>query len=255
MRKQRQAQELYVLNFCRQQYRQEDSPRLSIERSVNICKHPLWKCEKFLKMTCQARYEKRKEWKLCFCFLSGKHVVIDCTYRGCGVKGCNTRYHRLLHREASGKPKDGGVEDPQQKAEANSAFCSLKSSGILPVIPVIIQNGKKLESTLALSDSGASLQFINKTLADKLNAHGEEINLIVAVIHGMNDVKSERFTVGFRGKTRSDTQHITFYTQKNIDAGTKIYISRDFKYAHPHLSVLGNETLQLKYVKMILDQN
>ena len=23
-------------------------------------KHPLWKCEKFLKMTCQARYEKPK---------------------------------------------------------------------------------------------------------------------------------------------------------------------------------------------------
>ena len=28
-------------------------------------KHPLWKCEKFLKMTCQARYEKTKELKLC----------------------------------------------------------------------------------------------------------------------------------------------------------------------------------------------
>ena len=105
-------------------------------------KHPLWKCETFLKMPCQARYKKVKELKLCFCCLAGKHVVKDCTYKACGVKGCNKRHHRLLHREANGRPKDSGVEDPQQKAEANTAFCSLKSSGILPVIPVIIQIGK-----------------------------------------------------------------------------------------------------------------
>ena len=58
-----------------------------------------------------------------------------------------------------------------------------------------------------------------------------------------------------RGKTRSDTHHITVYTHENIDAGTKIYKYRDFKYVHPHLSVLGDETLQLKDVKMIFCQN
>ena len=56
-------------------------------------KHPLWKCETFLKMTCQARYEKVKELKPCFCCLAGKHVVKDCTYKACGVKGCNRRHH------------------------------------------------------------------------------------------------------------------------------------------------------------------
>ena len=142
-------------------------------------------------MTCQARYEKAKGLKLCFCCLAGKHVVKDCTYKACGVKGCNKRHHRLLHREANGRPKDSGVEDTQQKAEANSAFCSLKSSGILPVIPVIIQVGKMQESTLALCDSGASLSFIDKTLADKLNAHGEEVDLSVAGMLGTNEVKCE----------------------------------------------------------------
>ena len=138
-------------------------------------KHPLWKCEKFLKVTCQARYEKAKELKLCFCCLARKHVVKDCTFKACGVKGCSRRHHRLLHREADERPKESGVEDPQRKAEANSAFCSLKSSGILPVIPVIIQVGKNQESTLALCDSGASLSFIDKKLADELNAHGKKL--------------------------------------------------------------------------------
>ena len=218
-------------------------------------KYPLWKCEKFLKMTCQARYEKVKELKLCFCCLAGKHVVKDCTYKACGVKDCNRRHHRLLHRETNERQKGSGTEDPQQKEEANSAFCSLKSSGILPVIPVIIQIGKKQESTLALCDSGASLSFIDKELANKLNAHGEEIDLSVTGIHGTNDVKCERFTVGIRGKAMSDTHHMTIYTHPNIDAGTKIYNYQELKLSYPHLSVLSEETLKLKDVKMILGQN
>ena len=116
------------------------------DSSMNDGKHSLWKCEKFLKMTCQARYEKVKELKLCFCCLDGKHVVKDCTYKACEVKGCNRR--RL--REANERQKGSRPEDPQQKAEANSAFCSLKSSGILPVIPVIMQVGKKTRINLGV---------------------------------------------------------------------------------------------------------
>ena len=216
---------------------------------------PLWKCEKFLKMTCQARYEKAKEVKLCFCCSAGKHVVKDCTYKACGVEGCNRWHHRLLHREANGRPKDGGVEDRQQKAEANSEFCSLKNSGLLPVIQVIIQVGKEQESTLDLCGSGASLSFIDKTLAEKLYAHGEEIDLSVAGIHGTNDLKCERFTLVIRGKTKSDTHHMTVYSHPNIDAGTKIHNYQEFKLAYPHLSVLSEETLKLKDVKLILRQH
>ena len=112
-------------------------------------KHPLWKCEKFLMMTCQARYEKGKELKLCYCCLAGKHVVKDCTYKACGFKGCSRLNHQLLHREGNERQKESGQDDPRERAEANSAFCSLKSSEILPVIPVIIQVGKRQEPTLA----------------------------------------------------------------------------------------------------------
>ena len=158
-------------------------------------------------------------------------MVKDCTFKACGVKGCSRRHHRLLHREANERPKESGVEDPQRKAEANSAFCSLKSSGILPVIPVIIQVGKKQESTLALCDSGASLSFIDKKLADNLKAHGEEVDLSVDGIQGTNEVKCEQLTVGIRGKARSDTHRMTVYTHPNIDAGSKIYDYQELKHA------------------------
>ena len=104
---------------------------------------------------------------------------------------------------------------------------------------------------MALCDSGASLSLIDKTLAGKLNAHGEEIDLSVAGIHGTNDVKCEQFTVGIRGKAMSDTHHMTVYTDPNIDAGSTIYDYRELKDAYPHLSVLSEETLKIKDVKMI----
>ena len=44
-------------------------------------------------------------------------------------------------------------------------------------------------------------------------------------------------------------------THTHIDAGSKIYDYRELKHAYPHLSVLSEETLKLKDVKMILGQN
>ena len=75
-------------------------------------------------------------------------------------------------------------------------------------------------------DSGASLSFIDKTLAEKLNAHGEEIDLSVAGIHGTNDVKCERFTVGICGKARSNTHHMTVYTQLTRRRNKDLHLSR-----------------------------
>ena len=108
---------------------------------------------------------------------------------------------------------------------------------------------------MALCNSGASLSFKDKESADKLKAHGEEVDMSVAGIHGTNEVKCERLTVGICGKARSNTHHMTVYTHPNIDAGSKIYDYRELKDAYPHLSVLSEETLKLKAVKMILGQN
>ena len=93
-----------------------------------------------------------------------------------------------------------------------------------------------------MCDSGASLSFIDKTLAERLNAHGEEVDLSLAGIHGTNDVKCEQFTVGIHGKTKSDTHHMTVYTHPSIDAGTKIYNYQQLKIAYLQLSVLNEET-------------
>ena len=130
--------------------------------------------------------------------------------------------HSAWQKNAQNQNFTPEISNPQQEAEVKSAFCSLKSSGILPVIPVFIPSGKKQESSLALCDSGGSLSFTDKMLAGKLNAHGEEIDLSVAGIHGTIDVKYERFTVRIRGKTKSesyphDSLRSSKYRRRNKD--------------------------------------
>ena len=155
-------------------------------------------------MTCQGRYEKAKELKLCFCCLAGKHAVKDCTYKACGVEGCSRRHHQLLHRDANGRPKDSGLEDP----EANSAFCSLESSG----------SRKKASIDLGVVWLRSKPIVHRQDISWKLKAHGEEIDLSVAGIHGTNDVKCEQDTMAIRDKTKGDTHYMTVYTHSNIDA-------------------------------------
>ena len=83
----------------------------------------------------------------------------------------------------------------------------------------------------------------------------EEIDLSVAGIHGTNDMKWERITVEIRGTARGDTHHMTVYTNPNINTGTMVHNNRELKHAHPHLSVLCEETLNPKDLEMILAQN
>ena len=154
----------------------------------------------------------------------------DSTYKACGGKGCNRRHHRRLHREAIRLPDDSGVEDPQQTAEATFVFCSLKRCGFWPVILVIF----------------------HKTSAEKVKSHGKEIDLSVAGIRETNDVKCERFTVEIRGKTKSDTHHMTICTHPSIDADTKINNYRELKHAYSLMSVLSEKPLKFKDLILIL---
>ena len=57
------------------------------------------------------------------------------------------------------------------------------------------------------------------------------------------------------GFSKTHTHNMTVYTHPNIDAGSKIYDDRELKYAYPHLSVLREETMKLKDVKIIFRQN
>ena len=214
-------------------------------------KQPIWKCEKFKKMNVEERGQKAKELKLCFKCLSDAHQMRNCSGRHCDVNGCGKPHHRLLHRPYKNEDQKQKVENVDEV----SNLSSMRSSGVLPVIPVTIGSGSKTVTTFALCDSGASLSFVDESLMKALNLMGQPVDLNVAGIHGASDISSKRLRVRIgdqQGKVKED---IMAYSHPDVNAGNRTYNLKKLKEEYPHLSVLKDSTINLKDVKVILGQD
>ena len=131
----------------------------------------------------------------------------------------------------------------------------MKSSGVLPVIPVTIWSGSKALKTFALCDSGVSMSFVDESLIKTLNLTGQPVDLNVAGIHGTSDITQKRIRVRIGdqdGKVRED---IIAYSHPNVNAENRTYNIKKLKETYPHLSVLKDSTVNLKDVKVILGQD
>ena len=76
-------------------------------RDIKKCKlcnlpHGLWACDSFRKMTVNQRWDIAREQRVCFRCLSYGHQGEACVRsRICGLNGCRSAHHRLLHDENS----------------------------------------------------------------------------------------------------------------------------------------------------------
>ena len=225
-----------------------DNSKYQRECALKDGKHPIWKCEKFKKMNVEERGQKAKELKLCFNCLSDAHQMRNCSGRLCDVNGCGKPHHRLLHRTYKNVEQKKNVDEV-------SNLSSMRSSGVLPVIPVLIGSGSKPVKTFALCDSGASLSFVDESLMKTLNLTGQLVDLNVAGIHGASDISSKRLRVRIgdqQGKVKED---IMAYSHPDVNAGNRTYNLKKLKEEYPHLSVLKDSTINLKDVKVILGQD
>ena len=188
-------------------------------------KHPIWKCTKFKKMNVEERGQKAKELKLCFKCLADAHQMKNCSGRLCDVNGCGKPHHRLLHRPYKNVEQNQNVET----VEEVSHLSSMKSSGVLPVIPVTIESGSKTLKTFALCDSGASLSFVDEILMKTLNLTGQPVDLIVAGIHGTSDISSKRLRVRIGNQDGKVKEDIMAYSHPNVKAGNRTYNLKNLK--------------------------
>ena len=228
-----------------------DNSKYQRECVLKDGKHPIWKCEKFKKMNVEERGQKAKELKLCFKCLSDAHQMTNCSGRLCDVNGCGKPHHRLLHRSYKNVEQKKIVEN----VDAVSNLSSMKSSGVLPVIPVTIGSGSKTLKTFALCDSGASLSFVDESLMKALNLTGHPVDLNVAGIHGTSDISSKRLRIRIGDQDGKVNEEIMAYSHPNVNAGNRTYNIKKLKETYPHLSVLKDSTINLKDVKVILGQD
>ena len=228
-----------------------DNSKTQRECVLKDGQHPIWKCEKFKKMNVEERGQKAKELKLCFKCLSDAHQMRNCSGRLCDVNGCGKPHHRLLHRPYKNEDQKQNVENIDEV----SNLSSMRSNGVLPVIPVSIGSGSKTVKTFALCDSGASLSFVDESLMKALNLMGQPVDLNVAGIHGASNISSKRLRVRIgdqQGKVKED---IMAYSHPDVNAGNRTYNLKKLKEEYPHLSVLKDSTINLKDVKVILGQD
>ena len=88
-----------------------------------------------------------------------------------------------------------GREGKLKISRRSPILSSLRSSDVLPLIPVTIGSGSKTLNTFALCDSGASLSFVDTSLMQTLNLTGQPVDLNVAGNHGTSDISSKRLRV------------------------------------------------------------
>ena len=228
-----------------------DSSKTQRECVLKDGQHPIWKCEKFKKMNVEERGPKAKELKLGFKCLSDAHQMRNCSGRLCDVNGCGKPHHRLLHRPYKNEEQKQKVEIVDEV----SYLSSMRSSGVIPVIPVTIGSGSKTLKTFALCDSGASLSFVDESLMETLNLTGQPVDLNVAGIHEPSDISSKRLRVKIGDQDGKVNEDIMAYSHPHVNAGTRSYDLKKLKETYPHLSVLKDSTVNLGDVKVILGQN
>ena len=228
-----------------------DNSKTQRECVLKDGQHPIWKCEKFKKMNVEEREQKAKELKLCFKCLSDAHQMRNCSGRLCDVDGCGKPHHRLLHRPYKNEEQMQSVENVDEV----SNLSLMRSSGVLPVIPVLIGRGSKTVKTFALCDSGASLSFVDESLMKTLNLTGQPVDLNVAGIHGTSDISSKRLRVRIGDQDGKVKEDIMAYSHPNVNAGNRTYNLKKLKETYPHLSVLKDSTINLEEVKVILGQD
>ena len=131
----------------------------------------------------------------------------------------------------------------------------MRSSGVLPVVPVTIGSGSKALKTFALCDSGASLSFVDEILMQMLNLTGQPVDLNVAGIHGTSDISSKRLRVKIGDQDGKVNKEIMAYCHPKVNAENRTYNLKKLKETYPHLSVLKDSTINLRDVKVILGRD
>ena len=103
----------------------------------------------------------------------------------------------------------------------------MKSSGVLPGIPVTIGSRYKSLKTFALCDSRASFSFVDESLMKALNLMGQPVDLNFAGIHGTSDISSKILRVKIGDQDGNVNENITAYNHPNVNAGNRLYDLRN----------------------------
>ncbi|KAL9980916.1 hypothetical protein ACROYT_G009558 [Oculina patagonica] len=179
----------------------DPEPKKKQGNKCKLCKgsHGMWNCENFKKMSVDMRWNVAKEQKLCFRCLSNGHRGEACSRsRVCGLNGCRSHHHRMLHEDPkkaentemanvagsrevdSSSMLQGGAtaqgESEERTHTATTGTGAMPSSGFvaLRTVPVYVTNHHRRIKVNALLDDGSSRTYLNSDIAAELGLEGRQ---------------------------------------------------------------------------------
>ena len=219
-------------------------------------KHPLWKCDKFKRLSITEPSETVKHANLCVKCLTGKHRAKDCKPKlKCEIDGCERNHNRMLHNGQTVTHEL--IQSPDQTTKTNPAKETAWSvKGVLQVALVLIyaDNGSFVKFK-AVCVTASSQNWIDEELIQPLGLEGRNTWRSMAGIQGTNSIDCLKVPVkiGLADEI-SDTVKIIASSYKDLVVATSVYNLIELSKRYPHLSCIRQKKIDLKDVKVILGQ-
>ena len=247
-------------------------PRRRDIKKCKLCNHPhgLWACDSFRKMTVNQRWDIAREQRVCFRCLSYGHQGEACVRsRICGLNGCRSAHHRLLHDENSvglrSRDNNRREESESQPAQDESVLRPL-SGGVttegelnarthtttlvtaplstpkivaLRTVPVYVTNGARRVKVNALLDEASSKSYLNSDVAAELRLEGSPHELIVNVLNGRHtalDTSLVEFVINSLDGSTSET--VSAYTTERVTGNMHVVDWNLYKSKWTHLQLI-----------------
>lgn len=177
---------------------QTSSPQSSKRFQCFSCQgqHGLWKCDAFLNMSIDEKWNFVKGKGICSCCLrSSQHIQANCPdKRQCYVTDCQKFHNKLLHPTRAKQNGDASPREQPVCADANvfvpqprvNNHHGLHRDTFFKVVPVSIYN-KNMQpvETFALLDGGSGASLIDKEFFKSLELGGREEKLLLQWTKGI----------------------------------------------------------------------
>ena len=232
----------------------ETPQKVQKSSTCSLCEkqHGLWNCEIFKSMSTSERWEEAKKRHACYRCLGQNHPGRLCQKsRTCGIDGCRSSHHRLLHEQKaaaneSKAPYDikepSGEKPPVTERTLTTTTDDEEPRFIaLRTVPVILKgNAGRTVEVNALLDDASSATYINEDVAAELGLHGSEESIVVNVLNNKKQtLQTQLVEFEISSKNGEVSKTATAYTTAKVTGSMPVIDWNEYKQKWPHLQTIN----------------
>ena len=228
--------------------------------------HSVSSCKSFKDVSQSERRKWARSANRCYVCLGYGHGARNCQRsKPCGVDGCTSLHHPLLHPqnyEQQGQPRvSADSEQTNSITTGSHVTCSMQkpsASVILRTVPVRLKNGDNEVMTYALFDEGSTVTLVDTQLAKTLQASGpvKPLSLTWTDKQHQHHPQSMSLNLQIAGLQGDETFQLrNARTVNNLDLSCQPVTSAKALNQWPHLKDVPVHTLDNKKPQLLIGQD